>query len=192
MDIASLPVIAFKSPQAWSQWLTKHYSAQKGVWVQLFKKASGKQTITYEQALEEALCWGWIDGQVKSLDTDSYVQKFTPRGPKSIWSKKNCQRIEQLVKEGRMKPSGISVVEAAKKDGRWDRAYDSPANMKMPADFLKELSKHPQAKAFFETLNKTNVYAIGWRLQTAKKPETRRARMQVILDLLKQGKKIHE
>lgn len=192
MDILNLPVISFDSSSVWHRWLRKYHATQKGVWIQLFKKASGKKTITYEQALEEALCWGWIDGQVKSLDAYSYIQKFTPRGPKSIWSKKNCERSERFIKEGRMKQPGLVAIEAAKKDGRWDRAYDSPSTMKMPEDFLKELSKYPQAKLFFETLNKTNKYAIGWRLQTATNPETRTRRMQVILDLLKEGKKIHD
>jgi uncharacterized protein YdeI (YjbR/CyaY-like superfamily) len=192
MDILNLPVISFDSSSVWHRWLRKYHATQKGVWIQLFKKASGKKTITYEQALEEALCWGWIDGQVKSLDAYSYIQKFTPRGPKSIWSKKNCERSERLIKEGRMKQPGLVAIEAAKKDGRWDRAYDSPSTMKMPEDFLKELSKYPQVKLFFETLNKTNKYAIGWRLQTATNPETRTRRMQVILDLLKEGKKIHD
>ena len=124
-------------------------------------------------------------------DDLSYLQKFTPRRKRSIWSKRNIEHVERLISEGRMQPAGLRQIEAAKADGRWDQAYDSPANMEVPADFLEELSKDPAAKAFFDTLNKTNLYAIGWRLQTAKKPETRAKRMKAILEMLSKGEKFH-
>jgi uncharacterized protein YdeI (YjbR/CyaY-like superfamily) len=173
------------------KWLAKNHATSKGVWLQFFKKASGKKGITYGEALDVALCFGWIDSQVKKYDADSYIQKFSPRGPKSVWSKRNREHVARLIKEKKMRPAGLKQVQAAKKDGRWDQAYDSPANMKIPADFMRTLSKDKKAKAFFETLNRANLYAIGWRLQTAKKPETRARRMAAILAQLKAGKKFH-
>ena len=141
--------------------------------------------------MNEALCFGWIDGQAKSYDEKSYLQKYTPRRKRSIWSKRNTKKVEQLIKVGKMHSSGLAEIEAAKADGRWAQAYDSPANMKIPDDFIKELSKKPKALAFFKTLNKTNTFSITWRLQTAKKPETRERRMKVIVEMLEQGKKFH-
>jgi uncharacterized protein YdeI (YjbR/CyaY-like superfamily) len=155
------------------------------------RKDSGKKSITHKEALEEALCYGWIDGQAKPYDEESWIQKFTPRRPKSIWSKRNCEHIERLTKEGRMKPPGLKEAEKAKNDGRWEKAYDSPENMKVPEDFLKELSKNKKAKAFFDTLNKANLYAIAWRLQTAKKPETREKRKRLLLDMMARSEKLH-
>jgi uncharacterized protein YdeI (YjbR/CyaY-like superfamily) len=173
------------------KWLSKNHSASKGVWLQFFKKASGKKGITYDEALDMALCYGWIDSQVKTYDADSYIQKFSPRGPKSVWSKRNRDHVARLIKQKKMQPAGLKHIQAAKKDGRWDEAYDSPANMKIPADFMAALGKDKKARAFFETLNRANLYAIGWRLQTAKKPETRAKRMAAILAQLNAGKKFH-
>ncbi len=186
-----LPIIFFELPESWNHWLEKNHSKSSGIWLQFYKKASGKTSITYAQALDEALCYGWIDGQTKSLDAESYLQKFTPRRSKSIWSKRNIEHIARLEKEGRMRSAGIQQVQAAKSDGRWAQAYDSPANMTFPEDFLRELSKNKKALAFFEGLNKTNKYAIGWRLQTATKTETRLNRMKVILDMMAKGEKFH-
>lgn len=186
-----LPIQFFPSPKGWETWLSKHHEASKGVWLRFYKKASGKKSLTYAEALDVALCYGWIDGQSKKADEESWLQKFTPRRPKSIWSKRNREYIERLQKAGRMKPAGLQEVEKAKADGRWDQAYDSPANMEMPEDFLQKLSKDKSAQAFFNTLNKTNKYAIGWRLQTAKKPETREKRMKNILEMLSRGEKFH-
>ena len=155
------------------------------------KKNSGYPTVTYKEAVDEALCFGWIDGQSQSLDELAYLQRFTPRRAKSIWSKINTEHVARLVKEGKMDPAGLAQVEAAKKDGRWQKAYSSPANMKIPDDFLKELEKQPKAKAFFKTLSKTNLYAIGYRLETAKKPETRERRMKIILEMLNNEEKFH-
>src|SRR6185369_11298873 len=139
-------------------------------WLKFFKKNSGVQSINYDQALDVALCYGWIDSQLKSFDEKAYLQKFTPRRSKSIWSKRNVEYIERLMKAGRMKPAGIKQYEEAKADGRLEAAYDKPSEMKMPEDFLAELAKNKKANAFFQTLNKANTYAIAWRLQTAKKP----------------------
>jgi len=185
------PIIPFETPSQWEQWLETNHTHINGIWLQFFKKASSVPSVTYEQALDEALCYGWIDGQKKTFDEQSYLIKFTPRRTKSIWSKKNIEHVARLQKQGKMKPQGIKEAERAKEDGRWEQAYDSPSNMKMPDDFLQRLSKNKKAKAFFETLNKTNTYAIAWRLQTAKKIETREKRMQQILEMLSQGKKFH-
>jgi uncharacterized protein YdeI (YjbR/CyaY-like superfamily) len=185
------PELFFETPAAWRDWLEQNHSTEKGVWLRFYKKGSGIASLNYAGALDEALCFGWIDGQSKSLDENSYLQKFTPRRAKSIWSKRNIEHIARLIQEGKMKPSGLKEAEAAKTDGRWQKAYDSPANMTVPEDFLRELSKDKKAFAFFEALNKTNTYAIVWRLQTAKKPETREKRMKIILEMLSRGEKFH-
>ena len=184
-------VIAFKNPEDWNGWLSEHHSISNGIWIRLFKKDSGMKSLTHDGALDEALCYGWIDGQAKKYDEKSWIQKFTPRRAGSIWSKRNIDRVEALIKAGRMKASGLEEINEAKKDGRWEKAYDSPSNMKIPGDFLKELSKDKKALKFFESLNKTNKYTIVWRLQTAKKPETRSNRMNKILDMLSKGEKFY-
>jgi uncharacterized protein YdeI (YjbR/CyaY-like superfamily) len=186
-----LPIQSFTSTEEFTSWLTKHHVVSPGIWMQLFKIKSGIPSITYAEALDVALCYGWIDGQKKAYDAESWLQKFTPRTRKSIWSKRNREHVDRLSKSGKMEAAGIKEVEAAKADGRWDQAYDSPRNMVVPSDFLKELAKNKKAQAFFKTLNKTNIYAIAWRLQTAKKPETRNKRMKLILEMLKKGEKFH-
>ncbi len=185
------PILPFESAKAWETWIAKNHSGSKGVWLQIFKKDSGKRTVTYDQALDTALCYGWIDGQKQSYDKESFLQKFTPRRPKSVWSKRNQGHVARLIKSKRMKPAGLKTIAAAKKDGRWEQAYDSPKNMTIPEDFLKEIAKNRKAKEFFGTLNKANLYAIAWRLQTAKKPETREKRKQAILAMLAKGEKLH-
>jgi uncharacterized protein YdeI (YjbR/CyaY-like superfamily) len=190
-DKNDLPIVSFVSPGEWALWLAQNHNVAHGVWLRFYKKGSGVPSITYPEALDEALCYGWIDGQLKPLDAGSYLQKFTPRRARSIWSKRNVDHIARLEKEGRMQPSGLKEVDAAKADGRWDKAYDSPSAMTMPYDFLQELSKNKQANAFFESLNKANKYAIAWRLHTAKKPETREKRMKTILEMLEKGEKFH-
>jgi len=185
-----LPIVAFKNQKEFAAWMGKHHFGS-GLWIRFYKKASGEKTIVYAEALDVALAHGWIDSQVKKYDAASYLQKFTPRGPRSIWSKINTAHIERLTKAKKMKPAGLAQVEAAKKDGRWHAAYDSPKNMEVPADFLKELKKKRSAYKFFTTLTKANVYAITWRLHTAKKPETRAKRMKAILEMLREGKKFH-
>lgn len=191
LPTSDLIIKPFISQESWEDWLAKHHASEKGIWLQFYKKKSGKPTVTYARALEVALCYGWIDSQVKSLNEEAYIQKFTPRGSRSIWSKINVGHIARLIKEGKMKPAGLAAVTVAKKDGRWEKAYDSPKNMTIPEDFVKELSKHKRAETFFTTLTKTNRYAIAWRLQTAKKPETRARRMQAIIEMLEKGEKIH-
>jgi len=184
-------MLSFASAARWEAWLAKNHARSKGLWLRIFKKNSGIKTISYAEALDGALCHGWIDGLRKTHDDSSYIQKFTPRRPKSVWSKINTQHIERLIQAKRIKGAGLAVVEEAKRDGRWQAAYDSPKRSAMPADFLRSLAKDRKAKAFFETLNKVNLYAIAWRLQTARNPETRARRMQAILEMLANEKKFH-
>lgn len=191
MKSAELKIIPFKTAKAFGVWLKKNHTKLPGIWIQFFKKSSGAKTITYAEALDEALCCGWIDSQKKSFDDKSYLQRFGPRKPKSIWSKINRLHVVRLIKEGRMTDAGLGPVTAAKADGRWEGAYDSPKNMEVPDDLLKALARHKKAEYFFKSLNKANVYAIAWRLQTAKKPETRKKRMDLILAMLKKGQKFH-
>ena len=184
-------IIAFKDSATWRQWLDKNHEKIDGVWVRLYKKASGTPTVSYAEALDEALCYGWIDGQKKSYDEDSYLQKFTPRRAKSMWSKRNIEHIQRLTEEGLMMPAGILEVERAKEDGRWAAAYDAPSEMIISDEFLAELKKHPVAEKFFVTLNKANTYAIAWRLHTAKTEETRKRRQDKIIALLNAEQKLH-
>ncbi|MCB9273650.1 MAG: YdeI/OmpD-associated family protein [Lewinellaceae bacterium] len=185
----TLSTIEFKTAKTFETWLDKNHDNSSGLWVKIFKKGSGVKTISYAEALDEALCYGWIDGQKKSFDDQAWLQKFTPRTAKSIWSKVNIGHVERLIKEGKMRPAGLKAVEKAKADGRWERAYDSPSKMTIPEDFLKELSKNKKAEEFFKTLNKTNLFSIGFRLQTAKKQETREKRMKEIVEKLARGEK---
>lgn len=182
---------AFKNAGQFETWLAKHHAAAKGIWLQLYKKESGKKSLDRQEALEVALCYGWIDARANKHDEESYLQRFSPRRPKSLWSKKNIENVKRLIKEGRMQPAGHKEIAAAKADGRWDKAYDSPANSQVPEDFLKLLKKNKAAWQFYQTLNKTNLFAISWRLQTAKKPETREKRMHSIIAMLEKGQKFH-
>jgi len=191
MPKADYDIVAFPSAAKCEQWFAKHHAKIDGIWIRFYKKDSGVKTVTYDEAVDIALCYGWIDGVKYKHDAQSYKLKFTPRRARSIWSQKNVERVARLTKEKRMKPAGFTQVENAKADGRWDCAYASAATMVIPDDFLKLLSKDKKAKAFYDTLNKTNLYAIGWRLQTAKKPETREKRMQAILKMMKEGKRLH-
>lgn len=184
-------IIPFKSQTEFRKWLHKNHSTCPGIWIKMFKKATGIESINYKQALDEALCYGWIDGQSKSGDETHWIQKFTPRRKQSLWSKRNIEHIERLRKEGKMTEAGEKEVEAAKADGRWAAAYDGPANSKIPEDFLKAVAKDKKTEEFFKTLSKTNLYAISWRLQTAKKPETRERRFNALLEMLKKGEKLH-
>jgi uncharacterized protein YdeI (YjbR/CyaY-like superfamily) len=186
-----LRTLAFKSSLEFRNWLTKNHAASAGIWLRIFKKDSGAQSITYAEALDQSLCFGWIDGQRQPYDERSWIQKFTPRRAKGGWSKINTGHAERLVKSGQMTATGLAAIEAAKADGRWQAAYDSPRNAAPPEDFLKTLRKDKKAIAFFETLNRANVYAIVYRLQTAKKPETRGRRMKMILEMLSRGEKFH-
>lgn len=181
---------AFPRATAWATWIKRNHAVSDGLWLRFFRKHSEVATISYEEALQEALCWGWIDGQVKPFDDESWLQRFTPRRPRSPWSKRNRDRVARLEQEGRMQPSGRAAVEAAKADGRWDRAYDSPSASRVPDDFCQAVAKHKKAAAFFATLNRANLYAISYRLQTAK-PETRARRFAAILQMMKDGRAFH-
>ncbi|WP_394781878.1 YdeI family protein [Undibacterium sp.] len=188
----SEPTIApFASAAQWRQWLAKHHGQTDGIWLQMFKKDSGTATVTYAEALDEALCYGWIDGQKKPFDESSWLQKFTPRRATSTWSAINVGHAERLVDTGRMQAAGLAQMDAAKKDGRWQLAYASQSVAEMPPDFLAALKKNKKAHAFFGTLNKTNRYSIAYRLHTSKKPETRAKRMQTILDMLDNEESFH-
>lgn len=184
-------VRAFTNQLEWEHWLAKNHDNVNGLWVKFYKKGSQIESVNYAQALDVALCFGWIDGQSKRLDEKSYLQKFTPRRRNSLWSKRNIAHVTRLIAEKKMQPAGLAQIEAAKADGRFDQAYDSPATMQLPDDFLQLLEDHPIAKAFYLTLNKANLYAIGWRLQTAKKPETRRKRMEEIINKLEKRDLFH-
>ncbi len=186
-----LPVRSFASEAAFERWLRANHARSPGLWLRFFKKSAARTALAHTGALDVALCYGWIDGQFKKFDDDSCLHKFTPRGAKSVWSKVNRKHVERLTKENRMQHAGLAAVAAAKKDGRWDTAYDSPSRMEVPADFLKTLAKNKQAKAFFDTLNRANRYTIAWRLQTAKKPETRQKRMEAIIAMLRRKEKFH-
>jgi uncharacterized protein YdeI (YjbR/CyaY-like superfamily) len=187
----ALDLVAFASDRDAERWFARNHAKSDGVWVRLFKKGSGVPSATYDEALDAALCHGWIDGQLKKHDAKSWLRKFSPRRPKSIWSKRNTEHAERLMRSGKMRASGRREIDAAKKDGRWKAAYDSPSKMVVPNDFLRRLARNRRARAFFETLNRANVYAIAWRLQTAKKPETREKRAQALLDMLARGRKLH-
>ena len=188
---SELPIILFEQPQDWADWLDQNHEPSAGVWLRLAKKGSGLQSISYDQAVEVALCYGWIDGQSKRYDDQWWLQKFTPRRPKSVWSKINREKVERLIASGHMKPAGLRAVEAAKQDGRWAAAYDSPSKASVPADLQVELDKNPAAKDFFNTLDNRNRYAILYRLQTAKKAETRARRIQQFMDMLVNKEKIY-
>jgi len=166
-------ILSFRSPSEFRKWLAANHRESDGIWLRIFKKDSQEPSVTYAEALDEALCFGWIDGQKQRHDDLSWRQRFTPRRSKSGWSKINTQHAERLIRERRMKAAGRKAIDAAKKDGRWTTAYDSPSKATIPEDFLAALRKNTKAKAFFESLNKANLYAIAYRLQTAKKPETR-------------------
>jgi uncharacterized protein YdeI (YjbR/CyaY-like superfamily) len=189
--VPELEILTCQSSKEWARWLATHHATSNGVWLRLFKKTSAAGGVSRPDALEEALCYGWIDGHAKRHDDESWLQKFTPRRKRSIWSKINVGHATRLIAARRMKAAGLREVEEARKDGRWAAAYDSPSGSKMPDDFLALLSKNKKAHAFFQTLNKANRYAISWRLQTAKKEETRERRMKLILEMLAKGQAIH-
>jgi uncharacterized protein YdeI (YjbR/CyaY-like superfamily) len=186
-----MTIIAFASASEFASWLKTNHAVSSGVWVEIAKKGTGRTSVSYDKALDVALSFGWIDGQKKSKDAKAWLQRFTPRRSRSLWSKRNRERAEHLIRSRKMKASGLREVEQAKRDGRWDAAYDSPSRAEIPDDFVRALAKNKKAKAFFDTLNKANRYAIAWRLQTARKPETRQRRLHTILDMMAQGRKFH-
>jgi uncharacterized protein YdeI (YjbR/CyaY-like superfamily) len=179
--------LTFTDAPHWRQWLENNYDTCDGIWLRIYKKNSGINTVMYAEALDHALCYGWIDGQKKSYDAQSFLQKFTPRRPRSIWSKRNIEHVERLTAGGLMMPSGLAEVNRAKADGRWDMAYDAAKTMVIPQEFMESLYKNKKAKEFFDTLNKSRLYAIGFRLQTAKKAETKFRRIEQIIANLEKG-----
>ncbi len=186
-----LPILTFGDQKDWEAWLKQHHADSNGVRIKIAKKGSGVASIDYAGAVESALCYGWIDSQALSFDNQYYLQKFTPRKPKSKWSKLNCEKVEALTAAGRMQPSGYHQVELAKADGRWNAAYDPQSQITIPDDFQRELDQNPAAQAFFSTLNSQNRYAILYRIQDAKKPETRAKRILKFVEMLANNQKIY-
>jgi len=191
MKAADLPTLPFESKEKWTDWLARQHDKSAGMWLKIAKKDAGIPSVTYEEALDVALCYGWIDGQKKGFDDQYWLQKFTPRGPKSIWSKINTEKAERLIASGEMKPAGLKAIEAARQDGRWEAAYASQKNISISEDFQAALDKNKKAKAFFETLNSANRYAILFRIHNAKKPETRAKQIQQFVEMLEKGEKIY-
>ncbi len=187
MKQSELPTIPFESKKKWADWLARQHDKSAGVWLKLAKKGTGILSVTYEEALDVALCYGWIDGQKGSFDDKYWLQKFTPRKVKSIWSKINTEKVERLIASGEMKPSGLKAVEAAKQDGRWDAAYRSQKNITVPEDFQSALNKSKKAKAFFESLTSARRYSFLFRIETAKKAETREKRIRQFVEMLERG-----
>ena len=185
------PILQLASPQEWEAWLDAEHASSDGVWLKFAKKGSGVTTVVYSEALDIALCYGWIDSQVMTLDERFYLQKFTPRRSRSKWSKINVEKIEALTKAGRMRPAGLEQVELAKADGRWNAAYSSPANMTEPPDLKKALKGNAKAAEFYATLNKSNRFAIIYQLEDAKKPETRERRLAKFIGMLERGEKLY-
>jgi uncharacterized protein YdeI (YjbR/CyaY-like superfamily) len=182
---------SFTTPAELRDWLARHHDSARELWVRIYKAGSGTASVTWPDCVVEAIAVGWIDGQKQSLDEASYLQRLTPRKPGSNWSKKNCEQAARLIAEGRMTPAGHAQVDAAKAAGRWERAYAGPAGMSIPEDFLQALEARPAARAFFQTLDRRNLYAIYYRLHTARRPETRARRMAEILARLDRGERFH-
>ena len=181
--------MAFASPEDLSEWLKANHARESELWVKIFKKKSGVPTVSWNDVVIETLCWGWIDGVKKSLDDQAYLQRITPRKARSNWSKRNTEHVARLIAEGRMQESGMVHVRAAKADGRWENAYAPASETKVPPDFLAALESRPEAKQFFQTLNKSSRYAITYGLTTAKKPETRQRRFDKFMDMLDRQEK---
>ena len=186
-----LPTLSFATPRAFFDWLADHHASSRGLWLRLAKKGSGTASITYAEAVDVALAWGWIDGQKRRADEGSWLQKFTPRGARSVWSKINREKALALIDAGVMQPAGLAEVERAKRDGRWDVAYDPPSRATVPDDLEAALAKNARAAAFFATLDARNRYAVLWRVQTAKKAETRQKRIADLVAMLARGEKVH-
>lgn len=185
------PCLTFPDQSEWEGWLTKNAGTSAGIWLRLARKGAGKTTLTYEEALESALCHGWIDGQKKAESDEYWLQRFTRRSAKSIWSRLNKDRAERLIAAGRMLPSGMREIEKAKEDGRWEAAYTSPSNSVVPDDLQAALDANPKAGAFFATLNSRNRYAILFRIQNVKRAATRARKIEEFIGMLNRGETIH-
>lgn len=188
---AQLPLLLFESTAAWSAWLDDHAGETPGVWLRIARKNAPLESLTYADALDVALCHGWIDSQKKGYDETSWLQKFTPRGPKSLWSRVNREKAQELMAAGRMRPAGLREVERAKEDGRWEAAYDSQRTATVPEDLRAELDRNPAAREFFAALDSANRYAILFRIQTARRPETRARKIAELVSMLARNEKIH-
>lgn len=182
---------SFRSAKAFETWLKQHHATSLGLWLKIAKRRADEASITYLEAVEIALCWGWIDSQKKGLDEQYFLQRFTPRRARSVWSKANVDKVAALIKEGRMQAPGLAQVEAAKTDGRWAQAYDGARTSAIPEDLIAALDAAPMAKAFFSTINAANRYAVLWRIQTAVKAETRARRIAQLVEMLARGETIH-
>jgi uncharacterized protein YdeI (YjbR/CyaY-like superfamily) len=186
-----LPVLSFATARAWSEWLATHHASSRGLWLKVAKKGAGSVSVTYSEAIDGALAWGWIDGQKRGFNGVWWLQRFTPRTAKSAWSKINRAKVEALIAAGTMEAPGLAEVERAKRDGRWDRAYDGARSSSVPADLIAAFARNARARAFFETLDGANRYAILYRVQTAKKPETRAERITRFVALCARHETIH-
>ena len=184
-------VRGFKARTDFVDWLEKHHKTSPALWVRIARKGSGIKSITYAEGVEVALCYGWIDAQKLPENETAWLQRFMPRRPRSIWSKVNREKALALIANGQMTQAGLVEIERAKTDGRWDAAYDSQAGASVPPDFEDALERHPKAKEFFKSINAANRYAITWRLQTAKKAETRAKRIQSFIEMLEKGETLH-
>ncbi len=182
-------ILSFESSSDLAKWLSAHHAQETELWVKIFKKATGIPSVDWNDVVIETLCWGWIDGVKKSLDEQAYLQRITPRKPRSNWSKRNTEHVERLINEGRMQKPGLEHVNAAKLDGRWENAYKPPSEMTVAADFLEALEVKPKLKAFYQTLNRSSLYSIAYGLDSAKKPETRQRRFEKFMDMLSREEK---
>jgi uncharacterized protein YdeI (YjbR/CyaY-like superfamily) len=191
MPSDALPVMSFGSTDAWDAWLAAHHADSPGLWLKIAKKGAAGTTISYSEALDVALCHGWIDGQKGRYDDDYWLQRFTPRKPASKWSKINTERAAALTASGRMRPAGLREVERAQADGRWEQAYESQSRITVPEDLARALAANERASAFFATLDSANRYAILYRISAAKRPETRAKRIDTYVAMLSEHKKIH-
>ncbi len=185
------PVRLFKSRRDWAAWLEKNHRKSTGLWLRLAKKDSGLRSVSHKEALEVALCYGWIDGQKRPESEEAWLQKFVARSSQSIWSKINREKALALIANGDMQAAGLEAVESAKKNGRWAAAYDSPSGATVPSDFQAALDGNPRAAAFFKTLDRANRYAVLWRIQTVKKAETRARKIREFIEMLEREEKIH-
>jgi len=186
------PIRLFANQAQWAAWMETNHQKSRGLWLRLAKKGSALRSVTYAEALDIALCYGWIDGQKRGESNQAWLQPFLPRSAKSIWSKINCGKAEALIASGQMKGAGREAVEAARKDGRWDAAYDSPRGAKVPEDFQLALDQRPRARDFYAALDGANRYAVLFRIQTAKKAETRVRKIRELVEMMERNERIHE
>ena len=185
-----LPTVFFASPAEWEEWLEQNHESAGGVWIKMAKKASGIESIRHDEAVDVALCFGWIDGRREALDDTHFLQRFTPRRPRGRWSRINRDKVERMTAEGRMRPAGVAEVERARADGRWDAAHEGQRASKVPEDLQRELEARPRAKQFFDGLDSQSRYAFVYRLGDAKRPETRARRLEKFVAMLERGERL--